>query len=351
MDLKTPYESCCLCPRRCAVDRTGTRGKSHPGFCGETDRLRVGYVGPHFGEEPPITGQNGSGTVFFTGCSLKCSYCQNHQISQGGVGTELTLDRLLERIGEMIRVHQVHNLNLVTADHFFPHAFHLVERLRKGGFSLPVVHNLSGYQSVGMLKAAQDFVDIYLPDFKYSDSSLAARLSACPDYPDVALGAISEMIRQKGVLDACLCDKAIARKGVLVRHLILPGKITNSINALTSLFLEFGAKLPLSLMSQYHPVLLQKDPDLNRFLSREEFEEVYEYAVDLGFECLFVQFPQNQTTREHQRSPFLPDFRQEKPFEGRAAAGHVGNGSLRLEDPEGRKPGVDVPWRVNDGQP
>jgi len=202
-----------------------------------------------------------------------------------------------------------------------------------------------------MLKAAQDFVDIYLPDFKYSDSFLAARLSACPDYPDVALGAISEMIRQKGFLDACLCDKALARKGVLVRHLILPGKITNSIHALTSLFLEFGPKLPLSLMSQYHPVLPQKDPDLNRFLSKEEFDEVYGYALDLGFECLFVQFPGKETTREHQRSPFLPDFRQEKPFEERAAARHFRNGSLRVEASGEKKLGAGGPWRVNDGEP
>lgn len=308
------YENCRLCPRYCGVKRVGDGGAGQSGFCGETDQLRVAYVGPHFGEEPPITGANGSGTVFFTGCSLRCSFCQNYQISQKGLGVEISLRELLERIEDMIRDHRVHNINFVTPDHFFPHVFHLVSLLRKDGFDLPVLFNLSGYQAPEMLKIAEEYTDIYLPDFKYSDTSLAAKLSNCWDYPEVALKAIGEMVKQKGFFDTFLKGSGIAKKGVLVRHLILPGKVENSVDVLTSLFLEFGKDLPLSLMSQYHPVAHQKDEALNRLLSHEEFDRVYAHAMDLGFENLFVQFPEKGPGPQTARSPFLPDFQQAEPF-------------------------------------
>jgi putative pyruvate formate lyase activating enzyme len=274
----------------------------------------VGYVGPHFGEEPPISGQSGSGTVFFTGCSLKCAFCQNHQISHQGTGEMMGLDRLRQALQNMIRLHHVHNINLVTPDHFFPHIFHLVALLRRKGFDIPVIFNVSGYQSHEILKIAADYVDIYLPDFKYSDPSLAASLSKCRDYPSIALEAIVEMVRQKGFLDACSTGSQLATQGVLVRHLILPGEIENSINALTSLFVEFGSGLPLSLMSQYHPVLRQKETNLNRYVSGEEFNRVYSHAQELGFEHLFVQFPEENIARHPEISPFLPDFRRKEPF-------------------------------------
>jgi putative pyruvate formate lyase activating enzyme len=309
-----PYKNCLLCPRACGVNRLveGETGRS--GFCKETHQLRVGYVGPHFGEEPPITGLNGSGAVFFSGCSLKCSFCQNHQISTQGLGKIIGLDQLFKTMEQMILKDVVHNINFVTPDHFFPHVFSLVSRLRSKGFDLPVIYNLSGYQSVEMLKAAFDYLNIYLPDFKYSDSSLARRLSKCPDYPKVALEAISEMVRQKGFLDSCLTSSPMAKRGVLVRHLILPGKVENSLNALTALFVEFGPGLPLSLMSQYHPVLHQKDEDLNRSVTKEEFERVYSHALDLGFENIFVQFPEKACEKRPPKPRFLPDFRLAEPF-------------------------------------
>jgi len=311
MDLFEAYKACRLCPRECGVNRLGTGEKSRSGFCRENHRLRVAYVGPHFGEEPPLTGTRGSGTVFFTGCSLRCSFCQNYQISRDGLGQETTVEALLEQVKDMIRIHQVHNVNLVTPDHFFPHAAALVAGLREEGHDLPVVMNLSGYQSLTMLRMSERIADIYLPDFKYADPRLAARLSTCPDYADVALQAISEMVKQKGFLDAVEKGAPLAKKGVLVRHLILPGQVENSIQALTTLFLEFGPRLPLSLMSQYTPVLPHKDPDLNRRLSREEFDTVFAHAADLGFEHLFVQFPDEGPTEEAQ---FLPDFQRDKPF-------------------------------------
>ena len=214
----------------------------------------------------------------------------------------------------MIRNHHVHNINFVTPDHFFPHVFRLVSLLRKEGFDLPVLYNLSGYQSVEMLKVAEDYADIYLPDFKYSDSSLAVKLSKCRDYPEVALEAIGEMVKQKGFFDTFLKGSEIAKKGVLVRHLILPGNVGNSIDALTSLFVEFGKGLPLSLMSQYQPIAQQKDEALNRLLSHEEFDKVYSHAMELGFENLFVQFPEKGPGLQTARSPFLPDFKQAEPF-------------------------------------
>jgi putative pyruvate formate lyase activating enzyme len=315
MNLSDPYRCCVLCPRQCRVDRTTRGAGPGKGVCGETDQLRVGYVGPHFGEEPPISGSNGSGTVFFTGCSLKCVYCQNHQISHEGFGAGIGLNELALKVAEMTARDHVHNINFVTPDHFFPHVFRLVSLLRRDGIDLPVVFNLSGYQSVEALASAEDYADIYLPDFKYSDPSLAARLSKCSDYPAMALQAIAVMVRQKGFLDVVSSPGSFpATKGVLVRHLILPGKVENSINALTSLFVEFGSGLPLSLMSQYYPVLQQTDEDLNRRVTQEEFDTVLCHAEALGFEHLFVQFPEAESCQNRVHPQFLPDFERANPF-------------------------------------
>jgi putative pyruvate formate lyase activating enzyme len=319
MDHLSLFENCHLCPRHCGVNRSIEGASTRLGFCGESHRLRVAYVGPHFGEEPPITGTNGSGTIFFTGCSLRCAICQNYQISRDGLGETWRLDALFEKVVGMIRVHHVHNINFVTPDHFFPYTFQLVALLREAGYHLPAVYNLSGYQSTSMLKMAADYADIYLPDFKYADPALAARLSKCRDYPGVALEAVSEMVRQKGFLDAATDTdgSSPAKKGVLVRHLILPGRIDNSIGVLTSLFLEFGTQLPLSIMSQYHPVLPRAEEHLNRPITREEFDRVYAHALDLGFENLFVQFPDEAGCPPPHVSSFLPDFRREEPFTNR----------------------------------
>jgi putative pyruvate formate lyase activating enzyme len=228
-------------------------------------------------------------------------------------------DALADLVMEMIVKRQVHNLNLVTPDHFFPHAFQLISLLRLSGFDLPVIYNISGYQSLAMLKIAGEFADIYLPDFKYADPALSMRLSKCKDYPTVALEAIVEMVRQKGFLDVFDKGSELAKKGVLVRHLILPGQIENSLNALTTLFLEFGGRLPLSLMSQYYPAHTLRHGGLNRSITPEEFDRVYSHAMDLGFQNLYVQFPdQNPPDRSH-HPPFLPDFRQEKPFSPQSA--------------------------------
>ncbi len=310
MNLSALYRVCRLCPRDCRADRSADHAQH--AFCGESDRLRVSYVGPHFGEEPPISGRNGSGTVFLSGCSLKCAFCQNHQISHDGLGRAVSAVELAELIRGMIRAHPVHNISFVTPDHFLPHIRAAVRLLRSDGCDLPVVFNSSGYQSIRMLKLAESCVDIHLPDFKYADPELAATLSRCADYPAVALAAVSEMVRQKGFLRFRRRELPAARKGVLVRHLILPGQVQNSLSALDMLFVEFGPHLPVSLMSQYHPVRPTALPALDLRLTHAEFERVYDRARDLGFEQLYVQFP--PSLRAEGPLPFLPDFRKPQPF-------------------------------------
>ena len=303
-------ESCRLCPRECGIDRTA----DEKGFCGETHILRAAYVGPHFGEEPPLTGRNGSGTVFLSGCSLRCSFCQNYQISHQGLGRKISPGQLSKEISFMIKTSRVHNVNFVTPDHFFPHVLLTIYMVRSAGFNLPVILNLSGYQSTTILREIATFVDIYLPDFKYSSSHLAKKLSKCPDYTDTALSAIEEMVRQKGMLKVSDGSPQLATGGVLVRHLILPGHVENSINALTSLYVEFGPKLPISLMSQYYNAIPQKEQSLNRLLTRREFEQVFQHARSLGFEQLFVQFPDDIDKNAKKKPRFQPDFTKEQPF-------------------------------------
>lgn len=315
MDYLSLFNKCKLCPRTCRVDRTLPDAEKKA-FCGQGCRPRVAHIGPHHGEEPPISGRRGSGTIFFSGCSLRCTFCQNHQISIEGAGELLTSDEFYIKTARMIDSYNVHNINFVTPDHFFPHTFQLVKRLRENGYTTPILYNTSGYQSIESLKIVGEYADIYMPDYKYSDPELAKKLSRCSDYPQKALDAIAEMVRQKGFLDSYMKRRDIATKGVLVRHLILPGKIENSIGALDSLLLEFGADIPISLMSQYHPVIQHDDIDMNRFLTVDEFKAVYSHALELGLKNMFVQFPSGYENRRKEKSEFLPDFNEESPFKG-----------------------------------
>lgn len=317
------YKACKLCPRRCGVDRAG----GQMGFCGERAHMRIAAIEAHLGEEPPISGNNGSGTVFFSGCSLRCPFCQNYQISQDGVGREWSLQEVVDRLAALHEHEGIHNVNFVTPDHFLPHTVVIVRLLRERAIPIPVVYNVSGYQRVESLRLIGSFADVYLPDFKYGDVALAQALSGTPDYAKVALEAVAEMVRQKGFLDAFanadysaftaggMDDTSpLAQSGVLVRHLILPGHVGNSIQALTMLFLEFGGELPISLMSQYLP-LRQFPPGspLNRMVTPEEFQEVLGHARELGFMNLFVQPPEDDAS---EMWSFLPDFRSIHPFPG-----------------------------------
>lgn len=306
------FKNCSLCPRNCRVDRT----QNESGYCGESDQLRIATIEAHFGEEPPISGTNGSGTVFLTGCSLKCNFCQNYQISHQKLGNMTSVAAVVDIIMQLRDDQHIHNVNFVTPDHFFPHTIQIVNELRNKGIELPIVYNLSGFQKIESLKMIEPVADIYLPDFKYSDPDLARKLSNSSNYPELALAAIAEMVRQKGFLDYFQNQSndpaSIATTGVLVRHMILPGQIENSINALTTLYLEFGSELPLSLMSQYCPVQILPFDFLNRSVSQDEFNQILEHAMNLGFENLFVQYPESELSIR----PFLPDFSQDRPFLG-----------------------------------
>ncbi len=302
-----PYKNCTLCPRNCKVDRTG--GKL--GICGETDALRISHIGAHFGEEPSFTGTRGSGTVFFTGCSSQCFFCQNYQISTQHDGRTITSAELLSQLKALIRK-EVHNLNFVTPDHFWPHVKDLCERLRKEGCSIPTLFNSSGYQKSEMIAEYAEFMDIFLPDFKFAEGALAGECMKDENYPTIASEAIRRMVKAKGFLEPWdPTGEQPARRGVLVRHLVLPGHVENSLKVLRLLHKEFGPGLPLSVMSQFRPVegCFQRKK-LQRTLSSGEYDQVLALVEELGFEKVYTQELKEETA-------FLPDFKDPvNPFPG-----------------------------------
>ena len=269
---------CDICPRKCGAIRTEHVGK---GFCQAGTLPVVARIAPHFGEEPCISGTKGSGTVFFSGCTMRCKFCQNYEISSQLKGMTMTPDMLAECYKELEK-EGVHNINLVTADHFAPA---VVESLKIYKPSVPVVYNCSGYTSPKILSMLNGLVDIYLPDFKYSSDKLAVKLSSAPDYVNTALAAIKEMIFQVGLPE--YDDDGIMQKGVIVRHLILPAHTKNSIEALDILEREFGRQIMVSLMCQYVPWgEVKNDPKLGRKLTKREYEKVKRalFSLDLdGF--------------------------------------------------------------------
>ena len=274
---------CALCPRRCGADRQ--RGEI--GFCGANGTVRVARAGLHMWEEPPLSGTKGSGTVFFSGCSLRCVYCQNRAISQGLAGKTVSVERLAEIFLEQ-QARGVHNLNLVTADHYIPETLSALAQAKASGFDLPVVWNCSGYQSLNSLELLDGVVDIWLTDFKYLSPERAARYSQAPDYPEVAWAAAEEMIRQQP--EVVFDGEGLMRRGVIFRHLLLPGGLEDSKNVLQKLFSRFGNRVYYSLMSQYTPVSgLDDYPELQRKVSADEYDELVDFCVDLGMENAFVQ--------------------------------------------------------------
>lgn len=293
---------CKLCPRQCNIDRE--RGL---GYCRETDTLRVARIAPHFFEEPPISSVRGSGTVFFCGCSLRCVFCQNRDISRGGdVGEELSEDELYSRIVALLES-GVHNLNLVTPTHFSHRIAPLLEKLKASGdLRVPVVYNTSGYERVETLRRLDGLVDIYLPDFKYFSSELSARYSSAPDYKDVATAALAEMLSQRGRYRYSE-DSELLESGVVVRHLVLPSHRKDSISVLRYIAATFGTDdLLLSLMSQYTPEFALDTPykNLHRKVTSFEYDSVCKEAERLGFDGFFQ-------SRSSASASYTPDFKQE----------------------------------------
>lgn len=271
---------CRLCPRRCGAERDRS-----PGFCGVPAAPLVCRAAPHFGEEPCISGSRGSGAVFFAGCALGCVYCQNREISRGSAGVKLDVPALRD-LFRRLADSGVHNLNLVTASHFSDTVAEALAGLR---LEIPVVWNSSGYETVEQLRQLEGLVQVWLPDFKYADPMLAARYSAAPDYPQVALAAIQEMYRQAGPAD--LDGDGLLRRGVLIRHLILPGAAENTLRVIDAVEDHFPAQnILFSLMAQYTPMPgLDRWPELTRPVSREEYERCRSYLDFSEMEKGYVQ--------------------------------------------------------------
>lgn len=290
-------DKCNLCPRECNIDRKS----GQKGVCGVTGTGIVGArAALHMWEEPCISGETGSGTVFFSGCPLRCIYCQNYEIARAERGTEISVERLAEIFLEL-QVKNAANINLVTPTHYSLEIIEAVKIAREKGLKLPIVYNCSGYEKVETLKLLKGTVDVYLVDYKYEDPEMAKRYSNAPDYPSVVKLALAEMVHQcgKAEFDA----DGMMQKGVIVRNLLLPGYVENSKAVVQYVYETYGDKVFLSLMNQYTPLPhVAKWPELNQKVTEEEYEELVNYAIELGVENGFVQ--EGETAGES----FIPEF-------------------------------------------
>ena len=314
------FTDCCLCPRNCHVDRT--QGKT--GYCGQTDQIRAARAALHMWEEPCISGDAGSGAVFFSGCPLGCVFCQNHSIAAGRLGKTIATERLAEIFLEL-QDQKAWNINLVTAGHFAPQVVRALELAKGQGLKLPIVYNTSGYEKVETLRMFEGLVDIYLPDFKYLSAELADAYSHAADYPQVAKLALQEMVRQVGsaqfeivsgensgrVTDELLTDVDYGDgelermlQGVVVRHLVLPGYVEESKNVIRYLYETYGNQIHISIMNQYTPMsgIEVQYPELGRKITLREYDEVVDYAIESGVENGFIQ--EGETAEES----FIPEF-------------------------------------------
>ena len=282
--MHTLVTPCNICPRNCGANRqNGTPGTCHSGA-----KISVARASLHMWEEPCISGENGSGTIFFTGCNLGCVYCQNAAISRGHAGKEISEERLLEIFFEL-KDRGAHNINLVTPTHFLPSVLSAIKKAKEQAIGLPFVYNCGGYEKVELLKRAEGLVDIYLPDFKYMSPLLSARYSNAPDYARVAKAVLCEMVRQK---PKCIFDeKGLMTAGVLVRHMMLPGQLKDAKAVVAHLINTYGDSIFLSIMRQYTPPkdIESKFPELSRTVGEREYEKLIDYAISIGCTNAFVQ--------------------------------------------------------------
>ena len=296
-NLNVCFTSCTLCPRMCRVNRL----EGQRGYCRESAELVVARAALHMWEEPCISGQTGSGTVFFSGCSVGCIFCQNSSIASGKSGRVISAERLAEIFLELQEA-GANNINLVTPAHYVPWIIRALDLAKRQGLVLPVVYNTGGYERRETLRMLEGYVDIYLPDLKYLDSGLAKEYSNAPDYPEYAREAIGEMVSQVGepVFER---GSGLIRKGVIVRHLVLPGHVRNSKAVLKYLYETYGNRIYISIMSQYTPMPHMKEhPLLGRKVTRREYDKVVSYALELGIENAFIQ--EGDTAKES----FIPAF-------------------------------------------
>ena len=276
----TEYKSCRLCARNCGVDRY-----TRLGYCRSGAEMSIARAALHYWEEPPISGSLGSGTIFFSGCSLSCIFCQNRDISRGRAGKEVSIQRLAEIMLDL-KEKGAHNINLVTPTHYIPSIAESIRIAKAEGLDIPIVYNTGSYDNSSALKMLDGLVDIYLPDMKYFTSKVSGEMSLAPDYPLVCRDAIAEMVRQVG--EPVFDDDGIMKKGVIVRILLLPGHVAEAKLSLKYLVDTYGDGLYISLMNQYTPMTDMKSP-LDRKVTREEYRQLTDYAEKLGLKNGFTQ--------------------------------------------------------------
>lgn len=294
---------CTLCPRECNIERPLFAADS-AGVCKEGTTIRISRAALHFWEEPCISGKRGSGAVFFTGCNLKCIFCQNAAISENGIGREVSAEELCDIFFDL-KDQGAHNINLVTPSHFVPEIRKAILLAKEKDFDLPFVYNSSAYEKPETLKLLDGLIDIYLPDYKYMDGKIAADYSHAPDYPDVAKAAIAEMIRQVGDPEFEESEEdspALMKKGVIVRHLLLPLGVNNAFSVIDYLHQTYGDRIYLSVMNQYTPLYdvpgalseeqkkrLAPYPALHRKVTKREYQKVIQFCLDLNMSQVFIQ--------------------------------------------------------------
>ena len=287
-------KECNLCPRKCGVNRYEKKG-----YCGATNRVKVAYYSLHMWEEPVISGDKGSGTIFFSHCNLRCLYCQNKKISIDGYGKVISNKKL----GEIMLTLQdkgAHNINLVTPTHYVPQIASVLHKIKDKELHIPIVYNTSSYENIGTLMVMKNLVDIYLADLKYYDDELAYKYSACKNYFEVATMAIDEMVRQTGPV--VIGKDGLMKKGVIVRVLVLPGHVRDAKEIINYLYKTYHDDIYISIMNQYTPVNTCPYDNLNRKLSDEEYDEVINFALTIGVDKAFIQ--EGETASES----FIPNF-------------------------------------------
>ena len=287
---------CTLCPHECKVNRL----ENNNGRCRAGKNVKIGLTQVHKFEEPCISGESGSGTVFFTGCNLSCVFCQNYKISQEYKGREITIEELADEF-IFLQEKNVNNINLVTGFMYVPQIIEAIKIAKEKGLNIPIVYNTSGYESVETLKLLEGYVDIYLPDFKYYYNELGEEYSKVKNYFEVVIDAINEMRRQQpeNIFD----ENGIMKKGIIIRHLVLPNHIRNSKRVLKYIKDEFGKDTLISVMAQYFPSnIADKYENINRKLNEEEYDSILEYLEILGLENGFVQ------DLEDEEEKYVPDF-------------------------------------------
>jgi len=289
---------CNLCPRHCNINRHETVG-----FCKATDTLKIARADLHFFEEPCISGDKGSGTIFFTYCNLKCVFCQNYEISSDNIGKEISIERFSE-ICLNLQNKGALNINLVTPTHYIPLIKEGLKLAKLKGLTIPIVYNTSSYETTDSLKLLDGLIDIYLPDFKYYNDDIAIKYSSAPNYVNVCKDAIAEMYRQVGkpVFD----EDGIMKKGVIVRHLLLPNMEDDSKKIIEYLYNTYKDNIYMSIMNQYTPMKKLKYEELNHTINDDIYDDVINFAYDLGVRNAFIQ------EGETQKKSFIPDFKNQE---------------------------------------